>query len=68
MQERCTLSSQMVFGTLKGLIKEARMTMVSAYFVDVAGKEGCNTYGGNAKPATRSQTTTGYSGKKSKSR
>eukprot|EP00972_Heterocapsa_arctica_P017489 2583261-Heterocapsa_arctica.AAC.1 len=68
MQERYTLSSQMELGTLKGPLKEARMTMGCAFFATVERKEGCSTYGGNVKPATRSQVTTGYICKRSKSR
>eukprot|EP00972_Heterocapsa_arctica_P097650 14409283-Heterocapsa_arctica.AAC.1 len=68
MQERCALSSHMEFGTLKGPLKEARLTMDCAFFANVKRKEGYSTYGGNVKPATRSQLTTGYSCQRSKSR
>eukprot|EP00972_Heterocapsa_arctica_P001985 285476-Heterocapsa_arctica.AAC.1 len=58
----------MEYGTPKGLLKDVKMTMGFAYFANAGEKEGCNTYGGNAMPATQSQTITGCSCKKSKSR
>eukprot|EP00972_Heterocapsa_arctica_P110819 16319188-Heterocapsa_arctica.AAC.1 len=44
------------------------MTMDCAFCANVERKEGCSTYGGNAKLATRSLITIGYSCKRSKSK
>eukprot|EP00972_Heterocapsa_arctica_P035507 5225662-Heterocapsa_arctica.AAC.1 len=46
-------------GTPKGLLKDVKMVMGFAYFANAGEKDCCNTYGGNAMPATQSQTITG---------
>eukprot|EP00972_Heterocapsa_arctica_P051695 7606449-Heterocapsa_arctica.AAC.1 len=61
MQELYTLSSLMECGTLKGQQNNGIMVMGYACCVNVGNRADSNTYGGNVKPATRTQLITDYS-------
>eukprot|EP00972_Heterocapsa_arctica_P091481 13496569-Heterocapsa_arctica.AAC.1 len=59
MQEHCTLLLRMESGARKEQTREEKMMMGCACSANAGRKEDCNTFGGNAKPATRSQIITG---------